>query len=194
MLPEFRADHRLNTVPWLLRQLWQGDADGMVERGRTADGRYPQQQAFELALAQLYQAQQLGVKIIAGTDAPDSFAFTGSGLHDELALYVQAGLSPLQALQTATLNAARYSGAADQSGQIAVGFDADMVLLSANPLLDIQALRQVQGLVIAGQWYDQPRLAQLQHFAEKQAGSLRINLQLVSGALRSAMFRRQFAE
>lgn len=146
------------------------------------------------ATPQLYQAQQLGVKIIAGTDAPDSFVFTGSGMHDELALYVQAGLSPLQALQTATLNAARYSGTADRSGQIAVGFDADLVLLSANPLLDIQALRQVQGLVIAGQWYDQSRLAQLQQYAQDQAGSLRVNLQLVSGALRSAMFRQQLAE
>jgi len=60
--------------------------------------------------------------------------------------------------------------------------------------VDIQALRQVQGLVIAGQWYDQPRLAQLRQFALVQAGSLRINLHLLSGALRSAMFRRQFAD
>jgi len=194
MEPQFRGDPRLDTVPWLLRQLWQGDADGAVENGRTADGRYPQQQAFALALTQLKQAHQLGVKIIAGTDAPDSFVFTGSGLHDELALYVQAGLTPLQALQTATVNAARYSGTAGHSGQIAVGFDADLVLLSTNPLVDIQALRQVQGLMIAGQWYDQPRLAKLRQFALDQAGSLRINLHLVSGALRSEMFRQQFAD
>ena len=120
--------------------------------------------------------------------------FTGSGLHDELALYVQAGLTPLQALQTATLDAARYHGTSDRSGRIALGFAADLVLLAANPLTDIQALRQVQGLVIAGQWYDQRRLAQLQQFAEQQAGSLRMNLQLLSGALRSAMFRQQFAD
>ncbi len=194
MEPQFREDTRLNTVPWLLRQLWDGDADGAVENGRAADGRYPQQQAFALALTQLKQAHQLGVKIIAGTDAPDSFVFTGSGLHDELALYVQAGLTPLQALQTATVNAARYSGTADHSGQIAVGFDADLVLLPANPLVDIRALRQVQGLVIAGQWYDQQRLAQLQQFALQQAGSLRINLHLISGALRSRMFRHQLAD
>jgi len=194
MEPRFREDARLNTVPWVLRQLWQADADGAVENGRAADGRYPQQQAFALALTQLHEAHQLGVKIIAGTDAPDSFVFTGSGLHDELALYVQAGLTPLQALQTATVNAARYSGTAEHSGQIAVGFDADLVLLPANPLLDIQALRQVQGLVIAGQWYDQPRLTQLQQSALKQAGSLRINLHLILGALQSEMFRQQFAD
>ena len=194
MEPRFRKDTRLNTVPWLLRLLWEGDADGWVEKGRAADGRYPQQQAFALALTQVKQAHQLGVKIIAGTDAPDSFVFTGSGLHDELALYVQAGLTPLQALQTATVNAARYSGTADHSGQIVVGFDADLVLMSANPLVDIQALRQVQGLVIAGHWYDQPRLTQLQQFAREQAGSLRISLHLISGALRSEMFRHQLAE
>jgi hypothetical protein len=192
--PAFREDTRLDTVPWLLRKAWQGDADGSVEKGRAADGRYPQKQAFSLALTQVKQAHQLGVKIIAGTDAPDSFAFIGSGLHDELALYVQAGLTPLEALQTATVNAARYSGTADHSGHIAVGFDADLVLLPANPLVDIQALRQVQGLVIAGQWYDQPRLARLQQFALVQAGSLRINLHLLLGALRSAMFRQQLFE
>ncbi|WP_164852252.1 amidohydrolase family protein [Rheinheimera riviphila] len=198
MLPQFRADPRLNTVPWLLRILWQADADAMAERGRIVDeqgnAQYPQQQAFALALQHVQMAQQLGVKIIAGTDAPDSFVFTGSGLHDELALYVQAGFTPLQALQTATLNAARYHGTSDRSGQIAVGFDADLVLLAANPLTDIQALRQVQGLVIAGQWYDQDRLMQLQQFAIGQAGSLRINLQLMSGALQSATFRQQFAD
>ncbi|HXI12354.1 MAG TPA: amidohydrolase family protein [Thermoanaerobaculia bacterium] len=194
MEPQFREDTRLNTVPWLLRQLWQADADGSVENGRAADGRYPQQQAFVLALTQLKQAHQLGVKIIAGTDAPDSFVFPGSGLHDELALYVRAGLTPLQALQTATVNAAVYSGTADHSGQIAAGFEADLVLLPANPLVDIQALRQPQGLVIAGQWYDQPRLAQLKQFALEQAGSLRINLHLIMGALQSEMFRHQFAD
>lgn len=198
MSAQFRADPRLNTVPWLLQKLWLADADGMVERGRVVDEQvhtqYPQQQAFALALQQVSQAHKLGVKIIAGTDAPDSFVFTGSGLHDELALYVQAGLTPLQALQTATLNAARYNGSADHSGQIAVGFDADLVLLAANPLSDIQALRQLQGLVIAGAWYDQDRLNQLQQFAIEQAGSLRINLQLMSGALRSATFRQQFAD
>jgi len=198
MSPQFRADPRLNTVPWLLQKLWQADADGMVERGRVVDkqgnAQYPQQQAFTLALQHVQQAQQLGVKIIAGTDAPDSFVFTGSGLHDELALYVQAGLTPLQALQTATLNAAKYNGTAAHSGQVAVGFDADLVLLAANPLTDIQALRQVQGLLIAGQWYDHSRLAQLQQFAVAQAGSLRMNVQLISGALRSAMFRQQFAD
>jgi len=198
MLPEFRADPRLNTVPWLLQKLWQADADGMVERGRVVDkqgnAQYPQQQAFTLALQHVQQAQQLGVKIIAGTDAPDSFVFTGSGLHDELALYVQAGLTPLQALQTATLNAAKYNGTAAHSGQVAVGFDADLVLLAANPLTDIQALRQVQGLLVAGQWYDQSRLAQLQQFTVAQAGSLRMNVQLISVALRSAMFRQQFAD
>ena len=194
MLPEFRADPRLQTVPWLLQQLWQADADGMIDRGQGKDGRYPQQQAFALALSHVAQAHQQGVNIIAGTDAPDSFVFPGSGLHDELALYVEAGLTPLAALQTATLNAARYSGTAEHSGQIAVGFDADLVLLAANPLDDIQALRQVRGLLIAGHWYDEARLAQLQDFAIDQAGSLRINLRLAADALRSATFRQQFAD
>lgn len=194
MDPAFRQDDRLATVPWLLRQLWQQDAEGMVKRGQDDSGRWLQQEAFALALQQVKQAQQLGVNIIAGTDAPDSFVFTGSGLHDELALYVQAGLTPLQALQTATSNAALYLGRQHQSGRIALGYDADLLLLDANPLLDIQALRQIHGLVLAGDWYDQRRLQQLQQFTVQQAGSLRLNLLLLLQALQSPSFRQQFAD
>ena len=65
---------------------------------------------------------------------------------------------------------------------------------TANPLHDMQTLRQVQGLVLAGHWYDKNQLAALQAFSTEQAGSIQLNLQLAWSALRSAPFRQQFAD
>ncbi|MDP3517145.1 MAG: amidohydrolase family protein [Pseudohongiella sp.] len=190
----FRQDARLAQVPWVLRQLWQADADGMMQSAQDQDGHSVHQDLLALAQQQLYQAVNLGVPIIAGTDAPDSFVFAGSGLIDELQLYVDAGLTPLQALQSATLWPAQYAGLLDSTGSVDVGKDANLVLLNANPLQDIQALRQVQGLVLAGHWYNKADLDALQRFGTKQAGSIRLNLQLAWSALRSAPFRMQFAD
>jgi len=190
----FRQDPRLAQVPWVLRQLWQGDADGMLKHGQDQHGHGVHQDLLALAQQQLYQAVQLGVGVIAGTDSPDSFVFSGSGLIDELQLYVEAGLTPLQALQSATLWPAQAAGRLDSAGSIEVGKEANLVLLNADPLQDIQALRQVQGLVLAGHWYDKSALTALEAFSTKQAGSIQLNLQLVWSALRSAPFRQQFAD
>jgi imidazolonepropionase-like amidohydrolase len=149
-----------------------------------------------LQRAQLHvrQAKQAGVKILAGTDTPDSFVYAGSSLHDELALYVQAGLTPLQALQSATIDAARFSGMAADHGSIAVGKHANLILLAANPLEDIAALRQPAGLILAGHWYDKQALTAQHDFALQQAGSIRLNWQLLWSALQSPAFRQQFAD
>jgi len=192
--PAFRQDVRLAQVPWLLRTLWQADADGMQSRGVDQQGRPVHAELLAMAQQQLKQAVALGVPIMAGTDTPDSFVFAGSGLIDELELYTQAGLTPLQALQSATLWPAQYARVEGSAGSVEVGKDANLLLLSANPLQQIQALRQVEGLVLAGHWYDKPQLQALQTFSMEQAGSLTINLQLAWSALQSAQFRQQFAD
>ncbi|ALZ75581.1 amidohydrolase family protein [Rheinheimera sp. F8] len=192
--PAFRRDPRLAQVPWLLQKLWQADADGMQRRGRDQQGRPVHAELLALAQQQLKQAVALGVPILAGTDTPDSFVFAGSGLIDELELYTKAGLTPLQALQSATLWPAQYAGVAASAGTVDVGKDANLLLLADNPLQQIQALRQVEGLVLAGHWYDKPRLNALQIFSAEQAGSITLNLQLAWSALQSAQFRQQFAD
>lgn len=192
--PAFRQDPRLAQVPWLLRTLWQSDADNMQSRGYDQQGRPVHAELLTLAQQQLKQAVALGVPILAGTDNPDSFVFAGSGLIDELTLYTQAGLTPLQALQSATLWPARYAGVEASAGTVEVGKDANLLLLSANPLQQVQALRHAEGLVLAGHWYDKPQLQALQTFSIEQAGSPTINLQLAWSALQSAQFRQQFAD
>ena len=190
----FRQDSRLKFVPYLLQLLWQGDADAMLKKAYDSKGLNVHAELLVLAQQQVKQAQQAGVKILAGTDTPDSFVFAGSGLHDELALYQQAGLTPLEVIQTATINPAVFSGMAAQTGSVAVGKTADLLLLNHNPLLDLATMRQPQAVVLAGHWYPQVVLQQLESFAEEQANSIRLNLHLLWDMLASPAMRQQFAD
>jgi imidazolonepropionase-like amidohydrolase len=99
-----------------------------------------------------------GVAFMAGSDTATPWVFPGFGLHDELELLVEAGLTPLQALQAATLNAARYLEATDSLGTIAPGKLADLVLLDANPLEDIRNTRAITGVVLDGRLLDRREL------------------------------------
>ena len=98
-----------------------------------------------------------GVPILAGTDTMNPQCFPGFGIHDELALLVDAGLSPLAALQAATRNAAEFMGQLDRRGTIEVGKTADLVLLDKDPLADIHNTRSIQVVVLSGKLY--PRAA-----------------------------------
>jgi imidazolonepropionase-like amidohydrolase len=98
-----------------------------------------------------------GVGILAGCDA----LIAGFCVHDELGRMVEGGMSPLAALQTATLNPARYLRIDDTTGTVADGKRADLVLLDANPLQDIANLRRVHAVVAAGQVFDRSALDRL---------------------------------
>ena len=102
-----------------------------------------------------------GVPILAGTDAMNPQCFPGFGIHDELALLVDAGLSPLAALQAATRNAAEFMGQLDRRGTIEVGKTADFVLLDKNPLADIHNTRSIQAVVLSGKLYSRRALDEM---------------------------------
>jgi imidazolonepropionase-like amidohydrolase len=99
-----------------------------------------------------------GGRIIAGTDAANQLIVPGWSLHTELELLVQAGLTPADAIATATFNTAQLLGA-DSLGLVAPGKLADLVLLKANPLTDIRNTREVARVMIRGQLYDAASLA-----------------------------------
>lgn len=100
------------------------------------------------------EMQRAGVPILAGTDVhPVGFA-----LHDELELLVTAGLTPLQALQAATVDPARYMSRERELGTVGVGKLADMVVLDADPLLDIRNTQKINAVVIAGRLLARPEL------------------------------------
>ncbi len=117
-------------------------------------------QQYHQVAAVLPMLQQAGVTVMAGTDAGflNSFNYPGIGLHDELSLFVKEGLTPAQALSAATRAGPAWFGMLDRYGGVAVGKAADLVLLTHNPLGDINATRGIDAVVLRGHVYDRKAL------------------------------------
>ena len=103
-------------------------------------------------------ARDENVLIVAGTDVGNPYRFPGYAIHEELAFYVSAGLTPAEALATATINAARLVDDEDQWGSIRRGLAADLVILRANPLDDIAHTRTIRQVIRAGHIIDRAAL------------------------------------
>ncbi|MGH9755132.1 MAG: amidohydrolase family protein [Blastocatellia bacterium] len=100
-----------------------------------------------------------GVRLLAGTDALNPCVAPGFSLHDELRNLVAAGLTPYEALRTATVNAAEFLGAA--SGMVAVGKRADLILVNGDPLKDVSNASRRAGVMLRGQWLAEDELRQM---------------------------------
>jgi imidazolonepropionase-like amidohydrolase len=115
--------------------------------------------------------QRTGVALMAGTDVGLPYLFPGFSLHDELALLVEAGLTPLQALQAATRNTAQAVVLGDELGTVEVGKLADLVLLEADPLAAITNTTRIAAVVANGRLLVQPELRGLLQAAEHVAAT-----------------------
>jgi len=93
---------------------------------------------------------QAGVPFMTGTDSPMPGVYPGYALHDEMALLVESGLTPREALRSATLAPARFLGIATTTGSVAVGKRADLVLLDADPIKDIRNTRRINAVLLDG--------------------------------------------
>jgi imidazolonepropionase-like amidohydrolase len=116
---------------------------------------------FEKRLAQVATMHRAGVRILTGTDAPLRNSPPGFGLHEELVLLARGGLTPFEIIRAATLEPARFLGLLDSAGTIAPGKLADLVLLDANPLLDIRNTRRIAAVVANGVLFDERDRARL---------------------------------
>jgi imidazolonepropionase-like amidohydrolase len=138
------------------------DTDPLAERKRFV------QMELEMTLA-MFRA---GVPFMAGTDtAAGVHIFPGFSLHQELALFVKAGLTPMQALQTATLNPAKFLGKTAEMGTVEKDKLADLVLLNANPLDDIENTRTIAAVVLAGRYFSRSQLDEMLHGVEVAAAA-----------------------
>jgi imidazolonepropionase-like amidohydrolase len=96
------------------------------------------------------EMQRANVPLLAGTDTGVLYSRPGFSLHDELEMMVDAGLTPVEALRTATVNAAEYLDATDDFGCVAEGKLADLVLLRENPLDDVEHSRSIEAVILNG--------------------------------------------
>ncbi|MCP5058851.1 MAG: amidohydrolase family protein [bacterium] len=104
------------------------------------------------SLSLISRLEDRGVPIGAGTDTPIGLAIPGYSLHTELELLVRSGMTPLEALHAATVQPARFFGMEDELGLIRPGMLADLVLLDANPLDDIENTRRIRRVMSRGEW------------------------------------------
>ncbi|MEQ9520552.1 MAG: amidohydrolase family protein [Parvibaculum sp.] len=133
-------------LPDTARTTW-----GKLTENATAAGKDPAHIAFsDWSLSMVRQLHDAGVPIMAGTDTPIGLLTPGFSLHLELERLVQAGLSPQQALATATVRPAEFFNLNEKMGTIEVGKSSDIVLLSANPLVDIRNTKSVDTVFVRG--------------------------------------------
>ena len=169
----FTSDPRLVYMSSEVRSRWQPENDFRFRRWRPEE--------FELHRGIFNADKQMvgimvraGVPLLAGTDAMNPFCLPGFGLHDELALLVESGLTPLAALQSATVRPAEFFGRTEKLGLIAPGKRADLVLLSADPLGDIHNTAQIQAVWLQGKYFDRAALDQLLEAAKHRHGKSKL--------------------
>ena len=149
--PTRATDPRLADEPRPLREQWLDARRRRLARRTEADFRTMRDEfADEQWLAG--HLHRTGVRLLAGSDAGADFSYHGSGLHDELRELVTAGLSPLEAVQAATIRAATFLGRQGRTGEVRAGADADLVLFDDNPLADIRAVGRIRGVMTRGAW------------------------------------------
>jgi len=107
-----------------------------------------------------------GVELMAGSDVGFPYMFPGFSLHNELALLVQAELTPMEALQAATRNPARYLGLLDSLGTVEKGKVASLLLLEANPLESISNTQEIAAVVLNGRFLPKELLQKMLSDAE----------------------------
>ncbi|SVB24958.1 uncharacterized protein METZ01_LOCUS177812 [marine metagenome] len=142
----------LEKLPTAAAEDWSAQGGGSMSE-RNTDTTFPDWSLFLVGLM-----HEAGVPIGAGTDTPIGLAAPGYSLHSELEMLVRAGLSPMEALRSATIRPAEFFNLQDEMGTIEPGRLADLVLLGGNLLDDITLSRSVQAVVTKGQFLDRSEL------------------------------------
>jgi imidazolonepropionase-like amidohydrolase len=158
--PAYRDDWEdaLSRIAPNVREEWRASAVDLAEN--------PVQKFVAFGEWSMFLTERMnsqGIPIGAGTDTPILLAIPGYSLHSELDYLVRAGLSPLEALESATVKPAEYFSLQDEMGTIDVGKKADLVLLDANPLEDIANTKKILAVVTKGVYYDRESLLDLVH-------------------------------
>lgn len=118
---------------------------------------YPQRIAA-LNREMVQALHQAGTGILLGTDAAQAYNIPGYSIHEELVMLVEAGLSPYEAIEAGTRNAALVLGHSDDFGTVTLGKRADLLLLDANPLEDVTNASKISGIMVRGRWFPQAEL------------------------------------
>ena len=168
-----RLDERRQYASSWLLEWWKMQVDERRGDSTSAVRQAALEDAYRSSAADVHRMRELGVRILAGTDAGSVLVYPGFALHEELRLLVDdARLTPRQALWSATVGPAQFARLDDELGVIASGKDADIVLLDANPLDDIRNTRRIFAVVQQGRLFSRADLdALLAHIRAEVASA-----------------------
>ena len=122
----------------------------------TPEQKQARKERYEMISKQIPYIQKAGIKLLAGSDAAalNTYVYPALSLHQELVLFQEAGLTPLQILQSATINGAELMGKLNSMATIEVNKQADIVILNSNPLLDIKSTQDIYAVINNGQYFN----------------------------------------
>ena len=147
-LEEVHKHPDLARVPLRMLRYWESYRDRSGLKPSTRESRRREILKYQELTGMLHR---FGVPILAGTDTPEPYVVPGVSLHQELQMLVESGLSPSEAIKSATVNNARILNQADNLGSIEVGKWADCVILTADPTQDIRNTRKIESVIRGGQ-------------------------------------------
>ena len=173
---DYSKDPRAKYVPAYWKDVTWKKMSEDVKASFGTDDLATRRKFLDKELEVVQMLHKAGVPFLAGTDTPPGvYIFPGFSLHEELQRFVAAGFTPLEALQTATLNPARFFGMEDQLGTVAMGKMADLVLLDANPLADIANTQKIAAVIVNGRYFSRNDLQRVLQKVEESAKNSRRN-------------------
>lgn len=144
---------QLTLLPGYMKQYWSAEENDHLRSRDREDFLAVKRELYEFYELLVVKMKQAGVGLLAGTDTgANPLCFPGLGVHHELKAMVDAGLTPGEALRTATVNPAIFLDVIDRYGRVAKGYKADLVILVNNPLDKIENLRQIQAVIREGRF------------------------------------------
>lgn len=158
----FKNDERLKYIPKEEKDYWFGK-DLEMPSYMVSSKQYEEEEIafYKLTLSKLKPMLDHGARFLAGTDTSNPHIFPGFSLHDELQLFVEAGFTELEALQTATINPAVFANREKELGTVAEGKIADLVILAKNPLKNIKNTLSITGVMRRGEYLNKEALTKL---------------------------------
>jgi hypothetical protein len=170
------TDHSKDPFLQYLTKKFLSNYQWRIDRmaNETATQRQQGKERYNFLLKQLPLIQQSGIRIIAGSDAAalNTYVYPAESFIQELEIFRDAGLTPLQILQAATINGAIFFGLEKTTGSIDTGKNADLVVLNENPLENINAVRNINSVIVRGEYYNRADLDKMLDNAKKRKAEL----------------------
>jgi imidazolonepropionase-like amidohydrolase len=155
----FTENPRLKYVPVDEQEMWKPYI--ARQKSLSEDEKNLRKRIWQAYLAVVGAMRRAGVDFMTGTDLGNEYIYPGFSVHDELELLVEAGLSPMEALQAATRNPAKFLGVLDRLGTVEKGKLADLVLLGADPLEKIGNTQSIYAVVLNGRFLPKESLQKM---------------------------------